>query len=171
MSEAAREAVLSGHCRELKLPHVLREYRGVARQAAKEGWPYEDFLVQLLEAEVQGRRDRTATRRIHEARFPDVKTLDQIDWGALSGISRPKILELASCEYLERGDDVVIAGPPAPPLPAHRPAHHRRARLRPLRPPGGRAPLQSPLGSLRTPVLDPDHEPRLQRVARGVRWR
>lgn len=111
MSDAAREAVIAGHCRELKLPHVLREYPGVARQAAKEGWPYEDFLVQLLEAEVHCRRDRAATRRIHEARFPDVKTLDHVDWDALTGISRPKIMELASCDYLDRGDDVVIAGP------------------------------------------------------------
>ncbi len=60
---------------------------------------------------MNGRRDRTAARRIHEARFPDVKTLDQIDWDTLTGISRPKIMELASCDYLDRGDDVVIAGP------------------------------------------------------------
>jgi DNA replication protein DnaC len=112
MSEAAaRQAVLEAHCRELKLPRVLREHAPLVRQARQDGWDYEEFLVQLLELEVHGRRDATAARRIREARFPDVKTLDQIDWEAFQGISRPKVLELASCDYLDRGDDVVIAGP------------------------------------------------------------
>lgn len=108
---AARQAVLEAHCRELKLPRVLREMAPLGRQARQDGWDYEELVVQLLEAEVHGRRDATAARRLREARFPDVKTLDQIDWEALQGISRPKVLELASGEYLERGDDVVIAGP------------------------------------------------------------
>jgi DNA replication protein DnaC len=112
MSEAAaRQAVIEAHCRELKLPRVLREYAPLVRQARQDGWDYEEFLVQLLELEVHGRRDATAARRIREARFPDVKTLDLIDWEAFQGISRPKVLELASCDYLERGDDIVIAGP------------------------------------------------------------
>lgn len=112
MSEAAiRRAVLEAHCRELKLPRVLREVPSLARQARQDGWDYEEFLAQLLELEIHGRRDATSARRIREARFPDVKTLDQVDWDALRGISRPKVLELASCEYLDRGDDVVIAGP------------------------------------------------------------
>lgn len=112
MSEAAaRRAVLDAHCRELKLPRIQRECPALVRQARQDGWDYEEFLVQLLEVEVHGRRDATSARRIREARFPDVKTLDQIDWEALQGISRPKIQELAACDYLERGDDVVIAGP------------------------------------------------------------
>lgn len=108
---AALQAVLEAHCRELKLPRVLREVGPLVRQARGDGWDYEEFLVQLLEVEVHGRRDATTARRLREARFPDVKTLDQIDWEALQGIPRPKVLELASGEYLERGDDVVIVGP------------------------------------------------------------
>jgi DNA replication protein DnaC len=111
MSEAVREAVIASYCREMKLPRVLREYAPLARQARDGGWPYEDFLRELLEIEVLARRDSAARERIREARFPDTKTLDQIDWDALQGISRPKVLELASGEYIRRGEDVVIAGP------------------------------------------------------------
>ena len=111
MSRAALEAVIQGHCRELKLPAVLRQYPTIARQARDGGVPYESFLCDLLEAEVCARRDGAAARRLREARFPDTKTLDQIDWDTLKGISRPKLLELASCEYIDRGDDVVLAGP------------------------------------------------------------
>jgi DNA replication protein DnaC len=108
---AAKLAVLTEHCRELKLPRVVREYESLVRQASDAEWEYGDFLIHLLELEVLGRRDATANRRIREARFPEVKTLDQFDWTALKGVPKPKVVELASCEFLRNGDDVVIAGP------------------------------------------------------------
>jgi DNA replication protein DnaC len=111
VSRAAQEAVIQEHCRELKLPAVLRQYPTIARQARDGGTPYESFLCDLLEAEVCARRDGAAARRLREARFPDTKTLDQIDWDVLKGISRPKLLELASCDYIDRNEDVVLAGP------------------------------------------------------------
>jgi len=35
----------------------------------------------------------------------------QVDWKKLRGVSKPKLMELASCDYLDRGEDVVLAGP------------------------------------------------------------
>ena len=112
MSEAAiREAVLSEHLRGLKMPGAAKEYQSLARQARDGGWAYEEFLRQVLEAEMRSRQERTAARRLREAHFPDIKTLDQLDWDALKGISRPRLLELASCAYLNRAEDVILAGP------------------------------------------------------------
>ena len=111
MSGAARAAVLEAHCRELKLPTIRREYPAQVRQATHDGWDYEEFLVQLLEAEVLARRDSAVTRLLRQARFPDLKTLEQLDWDALHGIERPQLAQLAACEYIERTEDVVIAGP------------------------------------------------------------
>lgn len=111
MSEAARDAILAEHLQTLKLPAIRRSYEALARQANDGGWAYQDYLRELLEAEVVSRRERAAAGRLREARFPEVKTLDQVDWQALSGVSRPKILELASCEYLQRAEAVVLAGP------------------------------------------------------------
>jgi DNA replication protein DnaC len=111
VSDAAREAVIKEHCRELRIPAVLREYPALARQARDGGLAYEEFLHHLLEHEVRARRDSAAQRRLREAHFPDTKTLDQIDWQALKGVSRPKVLELSSCAFVDEGEDVVIAGP------------------------------------------------------------
>lgn len=105
------EAVISEHLKVLKMPGMSRDYQSLARQARDGGWPYEDFLKELLEREVISRQEHTAAQRLKQARFPEIKTLDQIDWNVLAGVSRPKILELASCEYLTRAEDVVIAGP------------------------------------------------------------
>lgn len=111
MSNAALQAVLSEQIRTLKMPGLARELAGVARQARDDGWPYEEFLRELFDREIKNRTQRTAQRRLREARFPDVKTLEQIDWKALQGIPRPKIHELATGAFLDRAEDVVLAGP------------------------------------------------------------
>lgn len=108
---AAREAVIAEYLKGLKLPAFAAEYAALARQAREGGWDYEDFLRELLETELRSREERTANRRLKEARFPDIKTLDGLDWEALKGISRQKVMELAACEFLTKASDVVIAGP------------------------------------------------------------
>jgi hypothetical protein len=46
-------------------------------------------LPELLEAEVISRRQSPARRLLREARLPDVKTIDQVDWQALKGVAKP----------------------------------------------------------------------------------
>ena len=111
MSNEVIDAVIGQQLKQLKLPGISRAYAQVGRQAAEEGWPYEEYLRELLDSELRSRHDRAAERRLREARFPDIKTLDQIDWKVLAGVSRPKVLQLASCEFVEKAEDVVIAGP------------------------------------------------------------
>jgi DNA replication protein DnaC len=111
MSNAAAEAVIHGYCRELKLAAVVRDYPGLCRRARDGGWAYEDLLRELLEAEITNRHQSTARRLLREARFPDIKTFDQLDWAVLKGVSRPKLMELASGEFIARAEDAILAGP------------------------------------------------------------
>lgn len=105
MSETAiRDAVVAEHLRGLKMPGAAKEYQSLSRQARDGAWPYKEFLRQVLEAEMRSRQERTAARRLQEAHFPDIKTLDQLDWDALKGVSRTRLLELASCAYLNRAE-------------------------------------------------------------------
>lgn len=106
-----RDAVLKENLRTLKLPGMSREYPGLAHQARDGGWDYEEFLGQLLEAEVRPRKDRVVARRLQEAHFPVTKTLDQLDWKTLQGVSRPKVMELASCAYIQQAEDLIPVGP------------------------------------------------------------
>lgn len=110
-SLAARDAVIGEHLKTLRLPPVGRELAAAARRARDSGADYEEFLRELLEAEVRVRQEHSAARLLKRAAFPDVKTLDEIKWSALEGVSRPKIMELASCAYITDGEDVVMAGP------------------------------------------------------------
>lgn len=111
VNAAARTAVIAEYLKALKLPAFASEYQGLVRQAREGEWDYEDFLRELLEVELHSREERTAKRRLKEARFPDVKTLEQLDWDALQGVSKQKIMELATCEYITKAQDVIFAGP------------------------------------------------------------
>jgi len=111
MTDAVLEAVIQGHARQLRTPTLAREYGSVARRAREEGWPYEEYLRELLEAEVRSRQENAARRYLKGAGFPDLKTLEQIDWQALEGVSRPQLLELSRCQFIDQAEDVVIAGP------------------------------------------------------------
>ena len=53
---------------------MRRLYPDLVRQATHDGWDYEEFLLQLLEAEVLTRRDGAVARLLRQARFPDLKT-------------------------------------------------------------------------------------------------
>jgi DNA replication protein DnaC len=110
MSEL-QDVLIAAHLKTLKLPGIRKEYAEVARRASADSWSYEEYLRELLETEIRLRESRTATRRLREARFPEVKTLEQIDWSALQGVSKHKIVELASCGFIEKAEDLIIAGP------------------------------------------------------------
>jgi DNA replication protein DnaC len=106
-----KEVMIHGYLKNLKLPGIRAEYQQLARQAKAEDWPYEEYLRELLERELHRREQSVAAQRLREARFADVKTLEQIDWSAMEGVSKKTILELASCAFIEKAEDVIIAGP------------------------------------------------------------
>jgi DNA replication protein DnaC len=111
MSDSVLAAVLDGELAALRLPGIRRDHPAIARDARGGEWSFEQYLHRLLEVEISGRQERAIATRVREARFPDIKTLDQIDWAALSGVSRTKILELAGCAFAQEAVDVVLAGP------------------------------------------------------------
>lgn len=111
MSTAARKAVIDEILKELRLPSIARDYEDRSRSARDGQWDYEDYLRELIEVERNDREARTIARRLKGARFPDSKTLEQIDWKALQGVSKPKLRELAACDYLDEGEDIILVGP------------------------------------------------------------
>ena len=49
-------------------------------------------------------------RRIKEARFPTVKSLDSFDFTAIPSLNKALVLELTRCEYIARRDNVIAVG-------------------------------------------------------------
>ena len=53
---------------------------------------------------------RTVERRIKEARFPAVKSLDSFDFTVPPSLNRTLVLELARSEYVARRENIIALG-------------------------------------------------------------
>jgi len=104
------QLLLQHHLKALKLPTFLREYDKVARQCAAEGVDHPGYLLRLAEQELIDRERRMVERRIGEARFPTIKTLDTFDFKAQPSISQELVRELLRGEYLDRRENVLLIG-------------------------------------------------------------
>jgi len=104
------QVLLAHHLKALKLPTFLREYDKLARQCAAEGVDHVRYLVRLTELELIDRERRMVERRIRQAKFPVVKSLDAFDFKAIPSLNKMRVLELARCEYVERRENVIALG-------------------------------------------------------------
>jgi DNA replication protein DnaC len=104
------QLLLAHHLKALKLPTFLREYDKLARQCAAEGLDHIRFLLRLAELELIDRERRMVERRIKEARFPPVKSLDSFDFAAIPSLNKTLVLELARSEYVTRRENIIAVG-------------------------------------------------------------
>ena len=109
--DAVLQAALTVHLKALKMPGALRVLTEVGRQARDGGWSYEEYLRELLDAEVRNRADNVVVRRLREARFPVEKSLEHFDFSLQPDLKRDEVLRLARCEWVDEHRSVLIAGP------------------------------------------------------------
>lgn len=106
----SEERRLTEYLAQLRLCFIQENYQTLADQAAREQWTHQQYLARLLEGEGQRRQDRLIARRIAEARFPIIKTLDQFDWNWPKKINRPQVQHLFSLNFLKDKSNVTLAG-------------------------------------------------------------
>ena len=104
------QVLLEHHLKALRLPIFLREYDKVAQQCAAEGVDFPRYLLRLTELELLDRERRATERRIHQARFDVVKSLDSFDFLALPSLNKALVLELARGEFIERKENILALG-------------------------------------------------------------
>lgn len=96
----------------MKLDHLAPRVDAICEQASKRDLGYKEFLTEVLVAEWSGRHQKGVDLRLSLARFPWVKTLEQFDLAFQPSLDRKVIRELASLSFVERGENVIILGPP-----------------------------------------------------------
>jgi DNA replication protein DnaC len=107
----AKELIMA-QARDLKMPGLARAYEQLGRQAREEHWTHEDYLHEVLAAEQGSRLESAVRHRIHDARFPELKTLDAFDFAATDGAVSPAVIsELARGEWISRAENLIFAGP------------------------------------------------------------
>lgn len=101
---------LQEHLKYLKLPYLAEHYKGLAKQAASEKLPHIDYLEKLVEGEVLSRQDRAIKRRISQAKFPFIRTLDSFEWNFPDKINRLNIQNLFRLKFIDEPANIIFLG-------------------------------------------------------------
>lgn len=106
------EAIVLKQCKQLRLPTVAENFKKLAEEATRLNQTYVSYLSALFSAEIEEREGNVVERRIREAHFPRVKTLEEFDFLKAPNISPARIRALAEGDYLERAEPIIFTGEP-----------------------------------------------------------
>ena len=105
-----QEATIRQYARQLRLPTLGGQFARLSEQAVKEKQSHLSYLEALLEGEVEERERKAMARRIQEARFPAVKTLEEFDFQSAPHIPAALLRSLGEGGYLARKEPIIFLG-------------------------------------------------------------
>lgn len=97
--------------KKLRLSGVLQTLELRTRQAVDDAVGHGEFLFRLLSDEVERRDGRQLDQRLRRASFESDRTLEDFDFLFNPAVPKSKILDLATCSFVERHDNVLLIGP------------------------------------------------------------
>ena len=100
------------YSKELRLPAFRKYYRQIGEQATKQRDSYDAFLASLLEKELEERKRNRKMARLRAAEFPYKKHLEDLLVEALPGDAQEKLALLERLDFIDKGQNVVLAGNP-----------------------------------------------------------
>ena len=98
---AALEALIEAHAIELKLPTVRRRFKALAAEALREQQTPVAYFGALLEAEMAERAERREKRRLIDARFPQIKRLEDFRFADNPKVPQATIAALAEGSWID----------------------------------------------------------------------
>lgn len=99
------------HLKRLKLSGILTSLEVRNKQAIDQELSYIDFLAGLLQDEVERREQKKLELRLRRSSVDIQKTLETFDFRFNTSVKKQKVLDLSTCDYIERHRNVLIVGP------------------------------------------------------------
>ncbi len=103
-------AALDRQLEYLHLPFIREHATALATRAASEERSHLDYLAQLIDGEAALRADRATLRRIKNARFPVIKTLESFRFDWPKKINRLQVQDLFRLQFIKDKANVVFLG-------------------------------------------------------------
>lgn len=96
--------------KKLRLSGVLQTLELRTEQATSDDVSHVEFLYRLLHDEVERREAKQLDLRLRRASFEHEKTLEDFDFAFNPTIPKAKIIDLATCLFIEKSENVVLIG-------------------------------------------------------------
>ena len=94
----------------LKLPYIRDHFEQDAAEAARKHLSPIDFLHELIDAEAKDRFEKRVQRRIKNAHFPFIKTIDRFQWTHPDKINRMQIQHFFHLSFLDTHENIIFIG-------------------------------------------------------------
>jgi DNA replication protein DnaC len=105
-----QHSTIRQYTRQLRLPTVGGQFLKLAEEAVKQRYGHVAYLEALLGVEVEERERNAVARRIQEAKFPKVKTLEDFHFEEAPHLPAAQIRKLAEGGYLSRSEPIIFLG-------------------------------------------------------------
>jgi len=96
----------------LKMPALRRDYQEAIKEANLRDVSYDEFLWGLLQSECDVRKENAKQDRVRRAKFPFKKHLEDLVVEDLPEDARKKLKTLSSLDFIQTGQNVIMAGNP-----------------------------------------------------------
>lgn len=96
--------------KKLRLSGVLQSLDLRNREATDDGLAHTEYLYRLLHDEVDRRESKQLSLRLRRAGFEALKSIEDFDFQFNPNVPKAKVLDLATCQFVERKANVVIIG-------------------------------------------------------------
>jgi DNA replication protein DnaC len=97
--------------RTLRLSGILATLDVRNRQAVEQQSSFIEFFTALLQDEVERRAQSKLRLRLRRAAFDPTKTLESFDFSFNPKLNKAQVFDLATCQYIERHESVLVYGP------------------------------------------------------------
>lgn len=97
--------------KKLRLSGVLQSLQVRNQQAVDGKLSFEEYLYRVLADEVERREDKQLQMRLRRANFEQQKTLEEFNFLFNPQLPKEKILELSTCQFIRRHENVALVGP------------------------------------------------------------
>ena len=97
--------------KKLRLSGVLQTLELRTKQAVDDSLGHDEFLLRILSDEVERREAKMLDQRVRRANFEHAKTLEDFDFLFNPAIQKTKVIDLATCTFVERHRNVLLVGP------------------------------------------------------------
>ncbi len=96
--------------KKLRLSGVLQSLELRLREAVDDNLSHDEFLFRLVKDEVERREAKQLELRVRKANFEHQKTLEDFDFHFNPQVPKAKVLDLATCAFVERRNNALLLG-------------------------------------------------------------
>jgi DNA replication protein DnaC len=97
--------------KKLRLSGVLQTLDLRTNEAVDANLSHSEFLFRLCSDEIERRESKQLELRMRRAAFDGVKRIEDFEWAFNAQIPKAKIIDLATCNFVQRKENVILTGP------------------------------------------------------------